>query len=237
MKSRYDLTTCDNCLWAHIKEIVSKQRYHFKDELKAAVPTAFRTISLLCWEKCRTGHGVAQYYAERMRDEFGQHTDTLDTYMDGRAFGPPFMLSPAHRHIQGRPGGHGPLKFLTYRVSLCFEKRRPKQKYCCSPDVKHFGPSQNFSWQRHWPCGRTYDWRYAKAATARHSLFSTALSLTDCELDLDIRRCKRYSQAGRDPGSLKQKKKLLRKNSKKAIGTYLKQCLTWRSCVHVFNSL
>jgi len=29
--------------------------------------------------------------------------------------------------------------FLAYLVILWFEKRRPKQKYCFSPKVKHFG--------------------------------------------------------------------------------------------------
>ena len=42
--------------------------------------------------------------------------------------------------------GHGiiPPKFLAYPVILCFEKQRAKQKYCCSPEVKHFGHPQNF---------------------------------------------------------------------------------------------
>jgi len=31
-------------------------------------------------------------------------------------------------------------KFLTYLAILCFEKRRPKQKYCCPPKVKHSPP-------------------------------------------------------------------------------------------------
>jgi len=37
-------------------------------------------------------------------------------------------------------GGHGPSKCLAYLVILCFEKRRSKQKYCCLPKIKHFGP-------------------------------------------------------------------------------------------------
>ena len=42
-----------------------------------------------------------------------------------------------HRCSQGR---HGHPKFLAYVAILCFEKRRPKQKYCCSPKVKYFAP-------------------------------------------------------------------------------------------------
>jgi len=34
--------------------------------------------------------------------------------------------------------GHAPAKIAPYVVILCFEKKRPKQKYCCSPKVKHF---------------------------------------------------------------------------------------------------
>jgi len=43
-----------------------------------------------------------------------------------------------------------PPKFLEYLVILCFEKRRPKQKYCCPPKAKYllpppsFFPSKNF---------------------------------------------------------------------------------------------
>jgi len=37
-----------------------------------------------------------------------------------------------------------PSKFLAYLAILCFEERRPKQKYGCSPKVKHFGLPQNF---------------------------------------------------------------------------------------------
>ena len=40
-----DLTTCDNSLWGYIKDIVSKQRYDSNDELKAAVTSAFGTIT------------------------------------------------------------------------------------------------------------------------------------------------------------------------------------------------
>ena len=41
-----------------------------------------------------------------------------------------------HRYSQG---GHV-LQILEYLVILCFEKRRPKQKCCCIPEVKHFPP-------------------------------------------------------------------------------------------------
>ena len=35
-------------------------------------------------------------------------------------------------------------------VILCFEKRRPKRKYCCSPKVKHFGHPKILGWLLHW---------------------------------------------------------------------------------------
>jgi len=41
-------------------------------------------------------------------------------------------------------------KFLAYLVILSFEKRRPKQKYCCSPNIKHFGLPPNFSPKNFW---------------------------------------------------------------------------------------
>jgi len=41
-----------------------------------------------------------------------------------------------HRFSQGGMSS----KFLSYLVILCFEKRCPEQKYCCSPEVKHFTP-------------------------------------------------------------------------------------------------
>jgi len=31
-------------------------------------------------------------------------------------------------------------KLLAYLVFLCFDKRRPEQKYCCSPKVNVLGP-------------------------------------------------------------------------------------------------
>jgi len=49
-----------------------------------------------------------------------------------------FSLIVEHKFSQGGPGGHGPSKFLACLVVLRFEKRRPEQKYCCSPRV-HFG--------------------------------------------------------------------------------------------------
>jgi len=39
--------------------------------------------------------------------------------------------------VRGGPGGRGSPIFLAYSVMLCFEKRRHKQKYCCSPKGKH----------------------------------------------------------------------------------------------------
>ena len=35
-------------------------------------------------------------------------------------------------------------KFFAYLVILCFEKRRPKQKYCCLPKIKNFGSPKIF---------------------------------------------------------------------------------------------
>ena len=53
-----------------------------------------------------------------------------------------------HRCSQGR---HGHPKFLAYVAILCFEKRRPKQKYCCSPKVKYFAPpKKTLGWLCHW---------------------------------------------------------------------------------------
>ena len=57
-------------------------------------------------------------------------------------------ITESHRRSQGT-GGHAPPKFLGYLVILCFEKRCLKQKYCCSPKIKHFGlpnlwPTKNF---------------------------------------------------------------------------------------------
>jgi len=43
-----------------------------------------------------------------------------------------------------------PPKFLARLVILCFEKRRLKQKYCRSPEVKHFGPPEILGWLRYW---------------------------------------------------------------------------------------
>jgi len=40
-----DLTTCDNSFWGCIKDIVSKQRYHSNDQMKAAVTAEFGTIT------------------------------------------------------------------------------------------------------------------------------------------------------------------------------------------------
>jgi len=45
-----------------------------------------------------------------------------------------------------------PQNILAYLVILCFEKRRPKQKYCCSSKVKHLGLPEILVWLRHWWC-------------------------------------------------------------------------------------
>jgi len=50
----------------------------------------------------------------------------------------------SHRRSQGALP-----TFLAYLIILCFEKRRPKQKYCCSPEVKHFCPPNISGWLRH----------------------------------------------------------------------------------------
>jgi len=52
------------------------------------------------------------------------------------------------RRSQGAQGAI-PSKLLAYLVILCFEKQRPKQKYCCSHKVKHFGPTKILGWLRH----------------------------------------------------------------------------------------
>jgi len=41
-------------------------------------------------------------------------------------------------------------QILALVVILCLEKRRPKQKYCCSPKAKHFGPLKIFDSLRRW---------------------------------------------------------------------------------------
>jgi len=53
-------------------------------------------------------------------------------------------MGHSHRRSQEDPaGGHAPQKFLADLVILRFEKRRPKQKYRCSPKIiltpKYFG--------------------------------------------------------------------------------------------------
>ena len=48
-----------------------------------------------------------------------------------------------HRRSQGSRDPFSP-KFIAYLVILCFEKRRPKQKYCWSPKVKHIRPPKKF---------------------------------------------------------------------------------------------
>jgi len=41
------------------------------------------------------------------------------------------------------------LELLANVVILCFEKWRPKQKYCCTPKSKHFAQKKNLYWLRH----------------------------------------------------------------------------------------
>ena len=57
----------------------------------------------------------------------------------------PVQFDQQHRRSQGVGGGAGAMpapKFLANLVIFCFEKRRAKQKYCCMPEVKDFGPSK-----------------------------------------------------------------------------------------------
>jgi len=42
------------------------------------------------------------------------------------------------------------VRFLAYLVIFCFEKRRPKQKYCCWPKVKRFDSPKILDWLHHW---------------------------------------------------------------------------------------
>jgi len=61
-------------------------------------------------------------------------------------------------------GVHAPPKFVAYLVILCFEKRRPKQKYCFLPKVKlSISSKKNLGWLRHCWCAFLY--------IIRHSLF------------------------------------------------------------------
>jgi len=51
-----------------------------------------------------------------------------------------------NRRSQTWPRGPCLPKFLAHLVILWFEKRSPKQKPCCSPEVKHFSPPQILGW-------------------------------------------------------------------------------------------
>jgi len=53
------------------------------------------------------------------------------------------LITITHRHSEGVLGTTAH-KFLAYLVILCFTKRHPKHKYCCSPKVKHFAIPQTF---------------------------------------------------------------------------------------------
>jgi len=67
----------------------------------------------------------------------------------------PLYRDAPHSRSQG---GHAPQNFLKYLVILCFEKWRPKQKYCCSRKIKHFGPHKILSWLRQCaPLGKKSD--------------------------------------------------------------------------------
>jgi len=44
-------------------------------------------------------------------------------------------------------------KLLAYLVILCFDKRRHKQKYCCSPKIKHLPLPKHLGWLHHWQLG------------------------------------------------------------------------------------
>jgi len=54
-----------------------------------------------------------------------------------------------HRRSQSSPGGHVLPHFKVYLVILCFAKRRPEQRYCCSPKVKILLPT-NFCAPKFW---------------------------------------------------------------------------------------
>ena len=58
-------------------------------------------------------------------------------------------LARVHRRSQVGPGGFGFLQVLADLFILCFEKRRPKQKYCRTSKIKHFGPKNILGWLRH----------------------------------------------------------------------------------------
>ena len=49
------------------KDIASKQRYHSKDKLKAAVTAAFQALTSTMLKKFLIEHGIA-YYAPRIKD-------------------------------------------------------------------------------------------------------------------------------------------------------------------------
>ena len=65
-------------------------------------------------------------------------------------------ITITHRRSVGGPWGPCLPNFLVYLVILCFEKRRSKQKYCCSPKIKHSAhhyilvPPKFFGWLRHY---------------------------------------------------------------------------------------
>ena len=54
------------------------------------------------------------------------------------------------RVAKGAEGSSAPPKCLAYLVILCVEKRRPKQKYCCSHKTNHLGPPKILGWLQHW---------------------------------------------------------------------------------------
>jgi len=66
------------------------------------------------------------------------------------------------------PEGHDP-KIFSILVSLCFEKQRPKQNYCCSPKIKHFVPLKLLAWLRHWPQSADSSTAYSKLRTFKLS--------------------------------------------------------------------
>jgi len=64
-----------NSLWGYIKDIVSKQRYHSDDEVKAAVTATFGTLTpaMLIKMSHRTWRRIIL-----CSENEGQHTDVLD---------------------------------------------------------------------------------------------------------------------------------------------------------------
>ena len=71
-----DFTTCDNTLWGYKKNIiVSKQRYHSNNELKAPATAAFGTFNPAMFRKMSNRTWCRIILCS---ENEGQHTDVLD---------------------------------------------------------------------------------------------------------------------------------------------------------------